>query len=63
MDPLRESAHRVVARVHLAEGNVGEAIRQFERCRQVLANEFGILPTRQFLDLMGPIRQSPRTAP
>ncbi|GFJ89183.1 hypothetical protein Prum_028250 [Phytohabitans rumicis] len=58
MDPLRESAHRVVARVHLAEGNVGEAIRQFERCRQVLADEFGILPTRQFLDLMSPIRQS-----
>lgn len=63
MDPLRESAHRVVARVHLAEGNVGEAIRQFERCRQVLASEFGILPTRQFLDLMGPIRQHPRTVP
>lgn len=58
MDPLRESAHRVVARVHLAEGNVGEAIRQFEQCRQLLADEFGIPPTRQFLDLMDPLMQS-----
>jgi DNA-binding SARP family transcriptional activator len=55
MDPLRESAHRMVARVHLAEGNVGEAIRQFERCQKLLADEFSIPPTRQFLDLMGPL--------
>jgi DNA-binding SARP family transcriptional activator len=29
-DPLRESAHRALVRVHLAEGNLGEAIRQYE---------------------------------
>jgi DNA-binding SARP family transcriptional activator len=59
LDPLRESAHRVVARVHLAEGNLGEAIRQFEWCRRLLADEFGISPSRQFLDLMGPLLNPP----
>jgi DNA-binding SARP family transcriptional activator len=59
LDPLRESAHRVVARVHLAEGNFGEAIRQFEWCRRLLADEFGISPSRQFLDLMDPFLNSP----
>jgi hypothetical protein len=49
----------VVARVHLAEGNFGEAIRQFEWCRRLLADEFGISPSRQFLDLMDPLLNSP----
>jgi len=31
--------------VHLAEGNFGEAIRQFEWCRRLLADEFGISPS------------------
>jgi DNA-binding SARP family transcriptional activator len=30
-DELRESAHRCIVRVHLAEGNVGEAARQRDR--------------------------------
>jgi DNA-binding SARP family transcriptional activator len=44
-DPLRETAHRAAIMVHLAEGNLGEAIRQFERCREVLLEEFGVEPT------------------
>ncbi len=36
-EPLRESAHRAVMRVHLAEGNRHEALRQYELCRRVLA--------------------------
>lgn len=55
LEPLRESAHRAVARIHLAEGNIGEAARQFRQCRRLLTAEFGIGPTRQFLDLMRPV--------
>ena len=44
-EPLRESAHRTVVRVHLAEGNVTEAVRAFESFRAVLAEEIGIAPT------------------
>ncbi|MDQ0824573.1 DNA-binding SARP family transcriptional activator [Arthrobacter sp. B2I5] len=43
-DPLRESAHRCLIRVHLAEGNVSEARRQVDRYRALLV-EAGI-PTQ-----------------
>jgi DNA-binding SARP family transcriptional activator len=35
-EPLRESAHRAVIEAHLAEGNLGEARRQFEIYSNVL---------------------------
>lgn len=44
-DVLRESAHRAVIRVHLAEGNVQEARRSFAYCRSVLAAEIGVAPS------------------
>jgi len=44
-EPLRESAHRVLIRTYLEEGNRGEAIRQYEACRQVLRRELGIEPS------------------
>ena len=43
-EPLRESAHRVLIRAYLKEGNRGEAIRQYEACRQVLAAGAGHRP-------------------
>lgn len=52
MEELRESAHRLVIRVHLAEGNVGEARRQFERCKRIMRNELGIHPSEQLRDLI-----------
>lgn len=53
-DPLRESAHRAVIRTHLSEGNVGEALRQYELCRTLLS-AIGVRPTRQTDALMGPL--------
>ena len=35
-EPLRESAHRVLIKAHLAEGNVSEAIRQYHFYRTLL---------------------------
>jgi DNA-binding SARP family transcriptional activator len=51
-EPLRESAHRTVVRVHLAEGNVAEAVRAYESFRAVLADEMGIAPTSQMRRLV-----------
>jgi len=45
MDDARESAHRALIRVHLAEGNVSEARRAFERCRIVLVRDVGVEPS------------------
>ena len=44
-EPLRESAHRVVIETHLAENNVGEALRQYQSCRRTLASGLGIAPS------------------
>jgi len=46
-EPLRESAHRVLIRVHLAEGNRAEALRQCELCRRLLRERLGIDPSPQ----------------
>jgi DNA-binding SARP family transcriptional activator len=44
-EPLRESAHRRVIEVHLAEGNHAEALRQFEGYRRLVASELGLPPS------------------
>jgi DNA-binding SARP family transcriptional activator len=44
-EPLRESAHRALVRVHLAEGNAAEAIRQYRLFRQLVTEQLGIAPS------------------
>jgi DNA-binding SARP family transcriptional activator len=58
LEPLRESAHRVVMRVHLAEGNVGEAIRAYLVFRTMLEADLGVPPSEQMTDLVHGIRRS-----
>lgn len=56
-EPLRESAHRALIRVHLATGNAAEAIRQYGACRRLLNEQLGIEPTEQLtalIDGLGP---------
>ena len=52
IDLLRESAHRAVIRVHLAEGNVVEATRALAFCRSTLRHEAGVDVAPETLDLM-----------
>jgi DNA-binding SARP family transcriptional activator len=51
-EPLRESAHRRVIEVHLAEGNPAEALRQFEIYRRVLREELGLSPSATIRQLL-----------
>ncbi len=44
-EPLRESAHRVLILVHLAEGNPAEALRQYQLCEQLMASELDVEPS------------------
>lgn len=55
-EPLRESAHRLLVRAHLAEANPAEALRQYEHFRALLFGELGILPSARIEDLLTPIR-------
>jgi DNA-binding SARP family transcriptional activator len=61
-EPLRESAHRTVVRVHLAEGNMVEAVRAYETFRTMLADELGCAPTRLMCELLSGIRTVGATA-
>jgi DNA-binding SARP family transcriptional activator len=54
-EPLRESAHRRVIEVFLAEGNWAQAVRQFRRFRRLLADELGLSPSPAITDLMTPL--------
>jgi DNA-binding SARP family transcriptional activator len=65
-EPLRESAHRAVVRVHLAEGNIGEAVRQYHVCRRLLQEQLGVEPSEQMERLLGDVtvwRRSSDTNP
>ncbi len=44
-EPLRESARRALVSAHLADGNCGEAIRQYLDYRRVLWEELRLLPS------------------
>jgi DNA-binding SARP family transcriptional activator len=46
-DPLRETAHRALIRVFLAEGNAFEALRQFELYRELSLRHIGLEPSDQ----------------
>jgi DNA-binding SARP family transcriptional activator len=50
-EPTRESARTELIKAHLAEGNVDEAIRQFESFRRVLEGELGVEPSRRLVGL------------
>jgi DNA-binding SARP family transcriptional activator len=55
-EPLRESAHRVLIKAHVAEGNRGEAARQYRLFRQLLHDELGVEPSDAMEDLVRGLR-------
>ncbi|WP_219414416.1 AfsR/SARP family transcriptional regulator [Pseudonocardia nigra] len=59
VDPLRESAHRAVIRIHLAEGNVAEARRAFDQCCRVLVRDVGVEPSAATSGLLPRAPRSP----
>ncbi len=57
-EPLRETAHRALVRVHLAEGNLVEAIRAYDAFRLLLREEMGVAPTPAMEALVADLRRS-----
>jgi len=43
-EPFRETAHRLLMKGYQAAGNRAEALRAYERCRQLIAEELGADP-------------------
>jgi DNA-binding SARP family transcriptional activator len=53
-DPLRESARRLIVRVHLGEGNVASALQAYEDYRALLDQEIGVEPSAAMRALIQP---------
>lgn len=52
IEPLRESAHRMLIAVHLAEGNHCEALRQYRWYERILHDELSLAPSAQITALV-----------
>lgn len=57
-DPLREDAHGILMRIHLAGGNQSEALRVFERYSDLLLDVLGLEPTERLGSLVANIRKA-----
>lgn len=65
LDPLRESVHRTLMRLYLAQGRHDAALNQFEQCRRELSDQLDVRPEKETLDLVAEIkarRGQPRDA-
>jgi len=61
LEPFRETGYRRLMAAHVAGGNRAEALRVYERCRRLLAEELGAYPSPEteavYLEI---VRSSPR---
>lgn len=53
-EPLRESAQRLLMRVHLSQGNIAEAIRLYRSYARALRDQLSSRPSQRMLDLLAP---------
>lgn len=58
-DPCREDAHRLVMRCHVRVGERAQALRQYQTCERMLAEEFGVRPEPLTESLFEQVRNSP----
>lgn len=52
IDPIRETAHRIVIEVHLAEGNVASAVLRYQHYSDLLLRELNVNPSPQMTSLL-----------
>jgi DNA-binding SARP family transcriptional activator len=62
-EPLRETAHRLMIRVHLADGNSFEAIRQYQLYERLTLTRIGLPPSRQMRELVSGLLPHDLAAP
>jgi len=56
IEPFRETSYQLLMQAHAAVGNRAEALRVYERCRNLLSEELGVSPSPQteavYLDIL-----------
>jgi DNA-binding SARP family transcriptional activator/TolB-like protein len=72
LDPLHEDGHRLLMRLLAASGNRSAALKEYERCAQILRDELGIAPDSETEQLahairagrpMSPVSREPASSP
>lgn len=58
LDPIRETAYRLVMEAELARGDAGAALEAFDRCERIVRDEFGASPSAETVALAERVRQS-----
>lgn len=58
LEPTEESVHRTLMRLHAAVGRPNAALRQYQRCVQILERELGVEPDANTRELLREISSS-----
>lgn len=59
LEPFRETGYRSLMGAHVAAGNRAEALRVYERCRLLLAEELGTFPSPETESIYRALLQAP----
>lgn len=63
LEPYRETGYRQLMAAHAAAGNRAEALRVYERCRQLLATELGAYPSPETESIYRELLEAPSPEP
>lgn len=61
VDPFRESAHRALIRLDIAEGNLGVAAQRYQSFARTLRADLGLAPSPHMAQLMTELVSHPRS--
>jgi peptide/nickel transport system substrate-binding protein len=62
LSPFREAGFRRLMEAHVVAGNRAEALRVYERCRQLLAEELGAYPSPETDSIYRALLEAPQTS-
>ena len=63
LEPYRDTGYRQLMAAHAAAGNRAEALRVYERCRQLLARELGAYPSPETESVYRQLLEAPSAEP
>ncbi|MFJ9729563.1 BTAD domain-containing putative transcriptional regulator [Streptomyces sp. NPDC101209] len=52
IDPIRETAHRIIVEIHLEEGDIASALKRYRNYQALLKREFNVAPSRHMTQLV-----------
>jgi DNA-binding SARP family transcriptional activator len=58
IEPVRETAHRLIVEIHIAEGNAGCALKHFQRYRRLLQRELDARPSTKMTQLINGLQSA-----